>query len=69
MKVSYLKVLRFRVGYIVTLLAPLLLTIALLVLLKSKASWVTIAAALSVVTAAIAMSLALYRGYYSSLGL
>jgi hypothetical protein len=54
-------------GLLQYVLAPLLLIIAVVVFLKSRRSWLTIAATLSVVVAGIAISLALYREYYPSL--
>lgn len=49
-------------------LAPLLLILALAVFLKTGRSWAKATATFSVVVAAIAISLMLYREYYPSLG-
>ena len=50
------------------ILAPLLAILALAVFFKSKTSWTKRVATVSVVVAAIAISLMFYRQYYQSLG-
>jgi hypothetical protein len=55
-------------GLLQYVLAPFLLILAMTVFLKSKGSRVKAAAALSILGAAIAISLVLYRGYYQGLG-
>jgi hypothetical protein len=55
-------------GLLQYLLAPLLLIFAIIVLLKSRRSWIKIGAMLSLLASTCAMSLALYREYYQSLG-
>jgi hypothetical protein len=55
-------------GLMQFLLAPLLLIIAVVVFFKSRRSWVKIAATFSVIVAGVAITLALYREYYRSLG-
>jgi hypothetical protein len=55
-------------GLLQYVLAPLLLGVAIVVLLKSSRSWVKVGATLSLVLSVIAMSLMFYREYYQSLG-
>lgn len=55
-------------GLIQYVLAPLLLIFSLAVFFKNRRSWAGVVATFSVIVAAIAISLMLYREYYSSLG-
>ena len=55
-------------GLLQYVLAPLLLMIAVIIFLKSRRSWLTMAATLGVVVASLAISLAFYREYFPSLG-
>ncbi|HEX6730600.1 MAG TPA: hypothetical protein VF074_11335 [Pyrinomonadaceae bacterium] len=55
-------------GLLQYLLAPLLSILALVAFFRSRTSWSKRAATVSMVVAAIAISLMLYREYYQSLG-
>jgi hypothetical protein len=55
-------------GLVQYVLAPLLLILSLIAFFKTRRSWGSVAATLSVFAAAVAISLMLYRDYYGSLG-
>jgi hypothetical protein len=55
-------------GLVQYVLAPLLLILSLIAFFKTRRSWGSVAATLSVFAAVIAISLMVYRDYYGSLG-